>query len=450
MYRIGSACYEIDDRLVLHKAAKSKYDKTATRKSKSGKDMVFNDQTKRWVLADKQSGDSSKAKSKPKGEDVGGLPVISDKPAKAKAKPKAEPKPKATKSKAKKPAPSEPSPWDSDETDPGPPPKTTLKPKSEKKSPLLLAPGKDEPAKAVKAEVVDEGGSGSAIASTATKPAIAMQGYIKDATAAAGRLGKATRGMLQTSVDSAAAVTSSIKTAKSQVTSALSEVADETKKSVEAHFGVATEAVDEIKAAVTASHGRIQDSLSDVNESLTKAATLAGEAVQLLKDGVTAKGSSGKRESSFTKAKKKMKEVQQMVLDLDQKGRAAFQESVAAVADLGSATGKARQKAESSAAQAIANTSGVGIQSGKAVKAAVDSVSTAMNGAVAKIHEAAKAVGQESADLYHSVRSVGLQAEAVVQGFARQGAQLNVLPESKPMKKAAIAPGRVYLRPKSR
>jgi hypothetical protein len=449
MYKIGSACYEIDDRLVLRKAAK-KPKEHPPKKSPTGKDLVWNEATNRYRLAPKQSGDQGGKQKQAKSDNVGGLPVISDKPAKAKAKPKAEPKPKATKSKAKKPAPSDPSPWDSDETDPGPPPKTTLKPKSEKKSPLLLAPGKDAPAKAVKAEVVDEGGSGSAIASTATKPAIAMQGHIKDASAAAGRLGKATRGMLQTSVDSAAAVTSSIKTAKSQVTSALSEVADETKKSVEAHFSVATEAVDEIKAAVTASHGRIQDSLSDVNESLTKAATLAGEAVKLLKDGVAAKGSSGKRESSFGKAKKKIKEVQQMVLDLDQKGRAAFQESVAAVADLGSATGKARQKAESSAAQAIANTSGVGIQSGKAVKTAVDSVSTAMNGAVAKIHEAAKAVGQESADLYHSVRSVGLQAEAVVQGFARQGASINALPESKPMKKAAIAPGRVYLRPKSR
>jgi hypothetical protein len=73
MYRIGTAYYEIDDRLVLHKAAKSKYDKTATRKSKSGKDMVFNDQSKRWVLADKQPGGGKKKQSK---GSVGGLPII--------------------------------------------------------------------------------------------------------------------------------------------------------------------------------------------------------------------------------------------------------------------------------------------------------------------------------------------------------------------------------------
>jgi hypothetical protein len=58
MYRIGSACYEIDDRLVLRQSREvENLNEHPPKKSPSGKDMVWNEETKRYRLATKQSGD---------------------------------------------------------------------------------------------------------------------------------------------------------------------------------------------------------------------------------------------------------------------------------------------------------------------------------------------------------------------------------------------------------
>jgi len=451
-YRIGNVLYEVSDRLTLVKAAKPK-EHPPKKHPKTGKMMVWNESTKRYRLAANQG----EAGGTQEAGQVGGMDVIQEdseapKPqASKKKKAPSEPKPKAAgKGKKKaaktKDAQSEPSPWDSDETDPGPPPKTTLKPKSERKSPLLLAPGKDEVVP-VAAEVVSD----SEIAShPVVKPAMQMQAHAKDATAAAGRLGQSTRGLLQSTAESTSAVTASLKSAKSSVATALQGSSGEVRQAVEGHFSAATEAIADVKTAVQESHNRIQNTLSDVNQGLRDTVSLASETVNLLKEGVKAKGRSGKKESSFTKARKNIGKIKQMVLALDQTARKSFDETVSAIADLGHATGAARQKAESSAKSTMSAVSGSSTQAGSSIKSAVDSVSGAVGDATSKIAESLKAVGKDSADLYHSVRSIGLQAEAVVQGLAKDVAERApmALPGS-PMKKA-IAPGKIYLQPKRR
>lgn len=78
-YRIGNVLYEVSDRLTLVKAAR-KPKEHPPKKSRTGKDMVWNEETKRYRLASKQ-GDSGKKKSGAgKGDDnkPSGLPFISD------------------------------------------------------------------------------------------------------------------------------------------------------------------------------------------------------------------------------------------------------------------------------------------------------------------------------------------------------------------------------------